>query len=420
MQRSRQAGLALVAGALAVIPALALAATPRTVLTSVGPNQQVNGTSSTFWRSLSGNGTRALFTVDDDGLPGADGTRDVYLRDLETEKTRLVSRASGGDPASESSGDDPAISGNGRFVAFSTGSANLPGGEGGIFVRDLKSKRTRLVSVNNEGEPAGGSAGRPVLSANGRFVSFEADDDDLPGEDGTLDAYIHDREKGKTSLISKATDGTPVDTDSPPNPSVSGSGRFVAFESDSDVLPGADAAHEVFLRDRRKGTTTLISRTPGGGPAPGQLGGGGAVSSDGRFVAFESSAASLGAHPSGSAFLRDRERKTTRLASRTAEGDAAIGTTASVSANGRYVVYESEDDELAGTDGTTDVFRYDRKMRKTILLSRSSGGQAGADDSFYVSISGGGGFVAFSSRADNLSGQDDNTVSNTFVRGPLG
>ena len=416
----RLTAMSLVAGVLVVLPVAAIGAGPRTELTSIGPGGQVNGNSSTYWRALSGNGARALFTVDDDDLPGADGTRDVYVRKLETGKTSLVSRSTAGDPASESSGDDPAISGNGRFVAFSTGSANLPGGEGGIFVRDLKSKRTRLVSVNNEGEPAGGSAGRPVLSANGRFVSFEADDDDLPGEDGTLDAYVHDREKGKTSLISKATDGTPVDTDSPPNPSVSGSGRFVAFDSDSDVLPGADGAHEVFLRDRRKGTTTLISRTPGGDPAPGQLGGGGAVSSDGRFVAFESSAGSLGAHPSGSAFLRDRERKTTRLASRTAEGDAAIGTTASVSANGRYVVYESEDDELAGTDGTTDVFRYDRKMRKTILLSRSSGGQAGADDSFYVSISGGGGFVAFSSRADNLSGQDDNTVSNTFVRGPLG
>lgn len=394
---------------------------PRTTLTSVGPGDPVGGFSSTFWRSLSGDGTRALFTVDDDNLPGANGTRDVYLRDLDKQKTRLVSRASDGDAADDDSGDDPAISGNGRFVAFSTDATNLPGGEGGVFVHDLAKRKTKLVSVDSQGDPAGGgSADQPVLSAGGRLVSFEADDDDLPGADGTRDAYVHDRRSGKTSLISKATDGTPVDTDSSTDPAISGSGRFVVFDSDSDVLPGDDGTTEVFVRDRRKGTTTLVSRTSGGDPAPGLLGAGGPISSDGRFVAFESSSAALGADSSGSIFLRDRKRKTTRLVSETAEDDAAIGTTASVSANGRYVVYEADDDDLPGTNGTTDVFRYDRKTRKTILLSRSSSGEVGADDSFYVSISAGGAFVAFTSRADNLSEDDDNAFSNTFVRGPLG
>ena len=127
----------------------------------------------------------------------------------------------------------------------------------------------------------------------------------------------------------------------------------------------------------------------------------------------------MGADPSGSVFVRDRKRATTRLVSVEGNGDAAVGETASISANGRYVVYESDDNDLAGLDGTGDVFRYDRQTKKTILISRSNGGDPGDDDSFYASISGGGGFVAFSSSANNLSGQEDEAFSNTFVRGPL-
>jgi hypothetical protein len=416
--RTRRASI-VVAACLLALPASAGAAA-RTKLTSVGPQGAAQG-ASTYWRSLSGSGRLALFTSSDDDLPGTDGTRDVYVRNLETRRTRLVSRASSGEPASENSGDDPAIAGRGRFVAFTTDAPELPGGEGGVFVHDLRSGKTRLVSKTTGGEPAeGSSVGRPVLSADGRLVSFEANDDDFPGADGTLDAYVHDRKTKRTSLVTKASDGTPVDTDSFVYPAISGNGRFVAFHADSDVLPGADGTGDLYLHDRRTKATTLVSRTPGGDPAGGGTGNAGAVSFNGRFVAFESSAASLGADPSGSAFVRDRKRKTTTLVSETAQGDTAIGYTASISANGRFVCYESEDDDLPGQDGTTDVFRHELETGKTNLVSRSNQGEAGDDDSYYPSISGGGGRVAFASDADNLSGQDDNGFSSAYVRGPLG
>jgi Tol biopolymer transport system component len=409
----------VVAAALVLcVPALSLGGGAHTTLTSRGPDGPALGV-STYWRSISGNGSRVVFTSDDDGLPGADGTKDVFLRDLKKGRSKLISRSTSGEPVNDSTGDDPAISANGRFIAFTTSADNLPGGVGGVFVRDVRKKTTRLVSVTTAGDPTDQGGGRPVLSANGRFVSFELDDDDFPGADATLDAYVHDRKTGKTELISRSTSGTPVDSDYLVYPTISGDGRFVAFTSDSDVLPGATGTPDLYLRDRKKNQTTLVSRTPDGDPAGGGLANAGSVSFDGRFVAFESSAPSLGADPSGSAYVRDRKRHKTMLVSRQSGGDAAIGYTTSISAGGRYVSFESEDDDLPGEDGVTDVFRFDRKTKQTILVSRASNGNPGDDDSFYASISGGGAFVSFSSRADNLSGQDDNGELNSFVRGPL-
>jgi Tol biopolymer transport system component len=410
---------AAVAALILGVPALSLGGGAHTTLTSRGPDGPALGV-STYWRSISGDGSRVVFTSDDDGLPGADGTKDVFLRDVKKGKTKLISRSSSGEPVNANAGDDPAISANGRFVAFTTGADNLPGGVGGVYVRDARKKTTRLVSVTTAGDPADEDAGRPVLSANGRLVSFELDDDDFPGADGTVDAYVHDRKTGTTELMSKSSDGTPVDTNTSVYPTISGDGRFVAFRSDSDVLPGATGTADLYLRDRKKDQTTLVSRTPGGDPAGGGLANAGSVSFDGRFVAFESSASSLDPDPvGGSAFVRDRKRHKTILVSRQPGGDAAIGYTTSISGGGRYIAYESEDDDLPGTDGATDVYRYDRKTKQTTLVSRASNGDPGADESFYPSISGNGSFVSFNSRADNLSGNDDNAYANSFLRGPL-
>lgn len=257
-----------------------------------------------------------------------------------------------------------------------------------------------------------------MMSADGRYVSFEANDDNFPGADGTIDAYVHDRRSGKTSLITQSTGGDPVDTNTSPTPSLSGNGRFVVFNSDSDVLPGDDSTRDAFIRDRKKGKTTLVTKTPGGDPVGGGNLNAGAVSFDGRYVVFDSFAASLGADPTDSIFVRDRKAGTTKAASVEGNGDIAGGESPAISANGRYVSYESDDDDLAGADGVTDVYRFDRQTKHTVLISRSTGGDPGDDDSYYASISGGGGFVSFTSRADNLTNASS-AENSSFVRGPL-
>jgi Tol biopolymer transport system component len=392
----------------------------KTGLTSRGPDGTVvHGDSSTYGTSLSASGRLALFTVDDDALPGAAGTMDVYVRDRKSGRTRLVSRSTSGEPANDTCGDGPAISGDGRFVAFRCNATNLGGEAPGVFVRDLDRGTTKLVSKSSAGVPASGGASRPAISADGRFVVFESNSDELPGNPGITDAYVRDRREGRTRLVSKATDGTPVDDNSSRYPSISANGRFVVFQSSSDLLPGGAGTADVYVRDRRTGTTRLVSKSSGG--APGNRGSSpspGAISADGRFVVFESTAGSLGATLSGSVILRDLVKRTTRVISRTANGGLADGDEAAISANARFVAYGSGDDDLPGRSGVLDVYRFDRRTKRTIHISRSGDGKAGSDDSFYASISSTGVVVAFTSRANNLSDRDDNSVSNTFVRIP--
>jgi Tol biopolymer transport system component len=412
---------AIGAGLLTLVGAAPAQAAPRTELTSAFQGAvQVHGDSSTFGLALSGSGRFALFSSDDDALPGADGTRDIYLRDRKRDRTRLISRSSSGEPADESCSDDPAINADGRFIAFSCRATNLAGGAGGLFVHDARSGKTTLVSRTSQGDPASEDAEFATLSADGRYVAFRSNSDNMPGLDGTTDAYVRDRRKKRTTLVSRAGNGDPVDTDAIVNPSISANGRFVVFTSDSDLLPGAATTTDTYVRDLKDETTRLVSRTSAEVPASSSSTvSAGSISADGRFVVFESSAANLGASPNGSVILRDRERGRTKVISLTQGGDPAGGDEPKVSANGRRVVYESDDDDLPGTDGFFDVYRYERVTGETALASRSTSGTPGLDDSFYPSVSANGRLVAFSSRADNLSGADDDAVSNTFVRGPL-
>jgi hypothetical protein len=385
----------------------------------------IHGESSTFGSAISGNGRFVAFSVDDDGLPGTDATRDIYVRDRLKGKTRLVSKNSAGDPAEGQSSDALAISQNGRFVAFSVEAENLPGGPdtANVYLRNLRTGVTRLVSKTSDGDFLDGDSDDPSVSANGRVVAFKSSADNLPGDDSYNDVYVHNRRTGKTKLASQTSSGVRANENSD-WPSLSADGSRVSFQSQADNLPGPDGITDVFVRNLTTGSTRLVSKTSSGEHLDAASSGNArSMSANGRFVIFSSSATNLpGGNSVQDAYVHSLRSGKTRLVSKSSvgtpgDGESDIG---SVSGSGRYVAFESEADNLPGAAGVQDVYLHDRRTGQTRLLSRTTSGTPGNDDSFYASVSADGSFVAFSSRANNFSAADDNAYLNVFARGPLG
>ena len=184
----------------------------------------------------------------------------------------LVSRATGGagSPAGADSFEGT-VSGDGRLVAFQSGADNLSTEDNNaftnVFVRDLQNNTTTLVSRASGASGAAGDdfSANAEISADGRFVAFHSNADNLSAEDddAVIDVYVRDLQAGTTTLVSRADGATGAGGDaSSTQPSISADGRLVVFESEADNLSGdsVDVFSEVFVRDLQANTTTLVSR----------------------------------------------------------------------------------------------------------------------------------------------------------------
>ena len=207
-------------------------------------------------------------------------------------------------------------------------------------------------------------------------------------------------------------------------PSVSGSGRYVAFSSlASNLVPeDSNERQDVFVRDRGTGTTERVSLSSSGTQAnlrsfqP-------AVSGDGRYVAFISEASNLvpgDTNGERDVFVRDRETGTTELVSVSSSGTQAnLGSIQpAVSGDGRYVAYISAATNLVPgeTDDRPDVFVRDRQAGTTELVSVSSSETHGNQGGLSAALSGDGRYVAFASHSSNLVAGDTNGLADVFVR----
>lgn len=360
----------------------------------------------------------------------------LYVRDTWAGLTELVSVNSREVPAL---GDslEASMSANGRFVAFSSGASNLVPGDtndhpededSDVFVRDRKRGLTHRISLNSDGGQTVGNSFTPDMSANGRFVSFTSTGSDLvPGDtDLVADVFVRDLRTATTSLVS-----VPVVEEEPgvgwnDNSSISANGRFVVFDSDAaNLVPGTSeytGQVEVYLRDRRKGTTRLISLGPSnerGNTHSGLP----EISANGRVVGFVSEASNLTLGDDNGVsdvFLYDASTMgALRRVSVTADGESGNGVSGgvSLSADGRTVAFLSEATNLVPGDlnQANDAFIY---SPATGILRASVGvlGQEAAGWTYSVALSGDARAAAFSSTADNLVRGDRNGLEDVFLR----
>jgi Tol biopolymer transport system component len=342
--------------------------TGETLRASVGPGGVLaNGFSD--GPTISAGGRLVAFSSDATNLVANDtnGQPDVFVHDTRTRTTRRVSVGQGGAQGNGYSAR-PALSADGRFVAFESAASNLVPGDTNrsvdVFVRDLETGRTRRASLRSGGGQSGGGAG-PAISANGRYVAFISGAADLVRGDtnGQADVFVHDLTAGTTKRASLGRGGVQANSGNV-RPSISADGRYVAFESTADNLVPGDTRHreDVYIRDLTAGTTSLVSRTPGG------LAGNGLsaypqISADGRFVVFQSLATNLvpgDTNAQADVFLHERRTGVTRRTSVGPGGVEANGGsgTASVSADGCFVAFASSAANLVtgGTDGRPGVF----------------------------------------------------------------
>jgi Tol biopolymer transport system component len=342
----------------------------------------------------------------------------------------VVQRVSVASDGAQGNGDSFAnsISADGRYIAFASRASNLvPGDTNGkqdIFVHDRQTGQTTRVSVASDGTQANGDSGHPAISADGRFVAFYSSASNLVPDDtnGVEDVFVYDRLTGQITRVSVASDGTQANGPSW-QPSISGDGRFVAFESGaSNLVPGdTNDTWDVFVHDRLTGQTTRVSVASDGTEGNG-LSFLARISADGRFVAFTSGASNLvpgDTNPKWDVFVHDRLTGQTTMVSVASDGTPGNGTSGgmSISGDGRFVAFVSDASNLVpgDTNGTLDVFVHDRLTGQTTRVSVASDGTQGNADSDGASLSQDGRFVAFFSTASNLVPGDTNGAMDVFV-----
>jgi Tol biopolymer transport system component len=204
---------------------------------------------------------------------------------------------------------------------------------------------------------------------------------------------------------------------------ISGDGRYIAFFSNAtNLVPGDTNAHsDVFVHDYQTGATTRASVSSGGLQANGSSDSP-SISSDGRYVAFESNATNLVTGDTNGVydvFLHDRTTNMTVRVSVASSGTEGNNTSVSptVSADGRFVAFVSSANNLVlnDTNGSDDVFVRDLQNGTTVLISVDSASVQGNGSSSSPKISADGRYVAFSSNATNLVPGDTNAASDIFI-----
>lgn len=331
------------------------------------------GSSISYEPSISADGRYVSFTSYASNLVPGDisEARDIFVHDRQTGATTRVSVDSAGQ---QNDGDafEPSISADGRYVAFTAFTSNLVPGERNwdIFVHDRQTGVTTRISVNSAGRQGDRSSHGASISGDGRYVAFTSEARNLVPDDwnGRSDVFVHDRQTAITTRVGvNSGEGHQY---SYWRPSISGDGRYVAFfDYTSSLVPGeTDVGWNISVHDRHMGATARVIVDGALTPDASDYEWRPSMSADGRYIAFSYYSSNLvpgDPNDGWDIFTLDRQTGVTTRVSVDSAGLPGNSTSywpPSISGDGRYVSFTSYASNLVpgDTNNVVDVFVHDR------------------------------------------------------------
>lgn len=330
----------------------------------------------------------------DDLVTGdSNGAFDLFLYDSASGLIERVSLDENGAQLASSSGSG-SISDDGNLICFGTSSAAVSDDTNGvddIFVRNRSANTTVRVSLTETNTQSAGASRDAVISGDGKFVVFTSDAPDLVTGDENSAKDVFRRDLINSTTIRVSVSDAEGEANAPCLvPSISDDGNLVAFLSEADNLVAMDTngQGDAFVRNVMAGTTTRVSVTNAGN----QGGGGGAnesamISGDGTAVVFGSSATNLVSGDTNGVtdvFVRDLIEGTTELLSITRAGvrNDDFASFPLISQNGRYVGFLARskklDSRVEGVQLTG--FGFDRETRNIACIHFNQNGQEGENN----------------------------------------
>lgn len=403
------------------------------------------GNGDSYDTAISADGTKVVFSSSADNLVPGDTNNedDVFLRDLTTNTTTLVSRADGADGEFGDLYSDVGsvgITNVGHVVvAFESRASNLVAGDtnsqSDVFVRDVTDGTTKLISRADgaSGTLSDGFSGAAFISADGATVGFTSLAKNIDPDDTSAveDAYVRHLATNDTELVSRATGAAGAKGNSnSSSPVLDATGTHVLFASQATNL-NANATN---------GTEHVYRRTLGGSPVTDivdlangstttvgdarSCNGGYSMTTDGSKVAFCTLAGNLTSDNDTNSrfdvYLRDMGTNATTLLSRATGAAGALGDSDSnqpwINGDGTVTVFGSRSTNFSAENDDSVTNVYDRAGTTTELLSKPAAVDTGTRPAYVGGVSRGGRYVVFSSQSDGLVATDDDSVINVYVR----
>ncbi len=393
-----------------------------TYLASVGAHDWITNNSMVYGHRLSDDGQYVAYQANS-ALAANSGF--ILRHNLASGLTDLVTSNAPGPLFAPQEVRTLDMTPDGRFVAFiARPDAILQSTNLAVFLWDAQTATAILASADvSNALPTLGVAEWPVIDPTGKFITFASSATNLTTNviAGEFHLYLRDTQAGTTRLLDLGTSGVGSAKSFLSVPCLTPDARWLAFDcTDADLVPDDNnQAYDVFVCDLSTGAfemesvrqPSLPSQTPQGSSSDPPV----AVSADGRFIAFASSARNLTPNSSSASqalYLRDQLAGTNLLVSADINGNAATGgwsTEPAISSDGRFVAFTSGATNLAPGDATSmpsprsNVFVRDMQMDTNYLVSvNASGTGAGNQASYSPQISSSGGQVLFRSRATTL------------------